>query len=237
MIIFPAIDLSEGKIVRLQKGNFEKKVCYSENLEEQVRIFEKSGAKWIHVIDLDGALSGKSQNTEAIKKIKNFTKCKVQLGGGIRSLSKIEEWISLGIDRIIIGTEAIRNSTFVENAVKKFPKKIAVGLDLVGEYVAVRGWTNVEKENKAEYYFKKFSNLSVECIIYTDINKDGILKGPNFKDTIYYKKMIKVPLIASGGISSMSDLIKLKENNVYGVVVGKAIYEKKVNLDSIFRMK
>ena len=124
-----------------------------------------------------------------------------------------------------------------EDAVKQFPKKIAVGLDLVGDYVAVRGWTNIVKENKAEYYFKKFSNLSVECIIYTDINKDGILKGPNFKNTMYYKKMIKVPLIASGGISSMSDLIKLKENKVYGVVVGKAIYEKKVNLDSIFRMK
>ncbi|MBJ57103.1 MAG: 1-(5-phosphoribosyl)-5-[(5-phosphoribosylamino)methylideneamino]imidazole-4-carboxamide isomerase [Rickettsiales bacterium] len=237
MIIFPAIDLSEGKIVRLSNGDFDKKKVYSHNLEKQIKIFENSGAKWIHVVDLDGALTGKSKNAKAIEKISNLSHCKIQLGGGIRTLSRIEQWLKLGIDRIIVGTEAIKNPSFVKEAVRNFPNKVAVGLDLLGNYVAIDGWTKVVKEKKADYFFKKFSDLSVECIIYTDINKDGILKGPNIKNTLYYKKAIEVPLIASGGVSSYSDLLKLKKNNVYGVIIGKAIYEKKIDIEKVINIK
>ncbi len=237
MIVFPAIDLSNGKIVRLHKGRFENKIIYNTSLEKQVEIYEKNDAKWIHVIDLDGALSGKTQNSLAIKRIIRHSKCKIQLGGGIRSLFKIEEWINLGIDRVIIGTQALRDDKFVENAVKEFPNTIAVGLDLVGEYVAVDGWTKLIKKKKADYYFKKFSGLGVECIIYTDINKDGVLKGPNIENTLFYKKMVEVPLIASGGVSCLQDLINLRDRKVYGVIVGKAIYENKIRVDKLFKIK
>ena len=234
MIIFPAIDLSEGKIVRLSRGDFDKKKIYSNDLEKQIKIFENSGAKWVHIVDLDGALTGKGNNAKAIEKICHLANCKIQLGGGIRTLSKIEQWIKLGIDRIIVGTEAIKNPSFVGEAIKNFPNKIAVGLDLLGNYVAIDGWTKVVKERKADYFFRKFSDLSVECIIYTDIRKDGILKGPNIKNTLYYKKAIEVPLIASGGVSSYADLANLKKNNVYGVIIGKAIYEEKIDIKKIF---
>ncbi len=237
MIVFPAIDLSGGKIVRLQKGNFEKKKIYTDDLEKLVENFEKNGAEWIHVIDLDGALSGQTKNAMTIKKIIETSNCKIQLGGGVRTFSKIEEWLNLGIERVIIGTEAIINNKFVEKAVSKFPNKIAVGLDLVGNYVAINGWTKIIKEKKADYYFNKFSNIGVECIIYTDINKDGVLKGPNINNTIDFMKMVNVPIIASGGISSLNDLIELKKKDVYGAIVGKAIYEKRISLNSIFDLK
>ena len=211
MIVFPAIDLSGGKIVRLQKGNFDKKKIYTDNLENLVKNFEKNGAEWIHVIDLDGALSGQTKNAMTIKKIIETSNCKIQLGGGVRTFFKIEEWLNLGVERVIIGTEAIINNKFVEKAVSKFPNKIAVGLDLVGNHVAINGWTKIIKEKKAEYYFNKFSNIGVECIIYTDINKDGVLKGPNINNTIDFMKMVKVPIIASGGIASLNDLIQLKK--------------------------
>lgn len=237
MIVFPAIDLSGGKIVRLQKGNFDKKKIYTDNLENLVKNFEKNGAEWIHVIDLDGALSGQTKNAMTIKKIIETSNCKIQLGGGVRTFFKIEEWLNLGVERVIIGTEAIINNKFVEKAVSKFPNKIAVGLDLVGNHVAINGWTKIIKEKKAEYYFNKFSNIGVECIIYTDINKDGVLKGPNITNTIDFMKMVKVPIIASGGIASLNDLIQLKKKNVYGAIVGKAIYEKRISLNSIFDLK
>lgn len=237
MIVFPAIDLSGGKIVRLQKGNFDKKKIYTDNLENLVKNFEKNGAEWIHVIDLDGALSGQTKNAMTIKKIIETSNCKIQLGGGVRTFFKIEEWLNLGVERVIIGTEAIINNKFVEKAVSKFPNKIAVGLDLVGNHVAINGWTKIIKEKKAEYYFNKFSNIGVECIIYTDINKDGVLKGPNINNTIDFMKMVKVPIIASGGIASLNDLIQLKKKNVYGAIVGKAIYEKRISLNSIFDLK
>ena len=236
MIIYPAIDLSNGKIVRLKKGNFNKKTIYTNNIKNQVSNFQKSGAKWIHVVDLDGAISGVNKNKEAIKEILNVSSCKVQLGGGIRSLKNIESWLSLGVSRLIIGTAAIKSQTLVEEAVKCFPNKISVGLDLLKDKIAVKGWTETIKDKSAEYYFKKYSDLGVESIIFTDISKDGLLKGPNFKRIKYYKNIIKVPLIASGGVSSLDDLIRLKKLNVYGVIVGKAIYDKKVDLQKIFKL-
>ena len=140
-------------------------------------------------------------------------------------------------DRIIIGTAAITDQSLVKDAVKAFPKKVSVGLDLYKEYVAIKGWTKVIKEKKAEYYFKKFSDLGVESIIYTDINKDGVLRGPSFKNILKYKNMIDVPLIASGGVSCISDIKKLNTFNIEGVIVGKAIYDNKVKLDEIFNLE
>lgn len=236
MIIFPAIDLSQGKIVRLEKGDFEKKTVYSSNVKSQVTKFEKEGALWVHVVDLDGALSGKTQNQNAIKSILASTKCNIQLGGGIRSLKKIEEWIKLGVERVIIGTAAIENETIVEEAIKKFPKKVSVGLDLIDNKVAIKGWTKVINDRDAEYYFKKFSDLGVESIIYTDISKDGLMKGPNLEKINHYKNIINVPLVASGGVASLEDIVALGGIKVGGVIVGKAIYDKKIILNDMFRL-
>ena len=234
MIVYPAIDLSKGKIVRLQKGNFEKKTVYTNSVKDQIDEFQKNGAEWVHVVDLDGALLGKNQNQDSINEILRYSKCKVQLGGGIRSLKAIENWVNLGVDRVIIGTAAIENKTLVEEAVRYFPKKISVGLDLLKEKIAVKGWTKVIKKIEVDYYFKKFSDLGVESIIYTDIDKDGLLKGPNIEKINYYKNIVKVPLIASGGVSSLNDLINLKKAKVAGVIVGKAIYDKKIPIENIF---
>lgn len=234
MIVYPAIDLSKGKIVRLTKGSFEKKTIYQQDLIEQVKSFQANGASWIHIVDLDGALSGKNENETSIKKVIDNTKCKVQLGGGIRTIKDIEKWIKLGIERIIIGTSAILDNYLVKEAVKMFPNKISVGLDLLGDYVAIKGWTELVKKRKAEYYFKKFSELGVECIIYTDINNDGVLKGPNFEGILKYKNMIKIPLIASGGVSNIQDIKKLYSFNIGGVIVGKAIYDGRVKLNELF---
>ena len=236
MIIYPAIDLSKGEIVRLEKGDFKKKTIYSANIEKQVLEFEKNGAHWVHVVDLDGALSGKNQNQKAIKEILDSSNCKIQLGGGIRSLKTIEDWITLGVSRVIIGTAAIENKNIVEEAVKQFPKKVSVGLDLINNKVAVKGWTKVVSERDAEYYFKKFSDIGAASIIYTDISKDGLLKGPNLEKIKYYKNMIEVPLIASGGVSRLEDLKSLSKINVSGVIVGKAIYDKKINLNKMFSL-
>ena len=237
MIVYPAIDLSKGEIVRLTKGDFSKKKIYKKNLVEQVESFKKNGATWIHVVDLDGALTGANKNEDLIKKVLKNTGCKVQLGGGIRTIKDIEKWISLGVNRVIIGTSAIVNDGLVKEAVKTFPEKISVGLDLIGDFVAIRGWTELFKEKEAVYFFRKFSDLGVESIIYTDINNDGVLKGPNFTNILKYKKIVQVPLIASGGVSGFEDIKKLYSFNVDGVIVGKAIYDNKVKLNEIFSIK
>ena len=236
MIVYPAIDISSGRIVRLQKGKFSKKTIYSKDVKSQVKNFEEKGAKWIHVVDLDGALHGKNKNKETIKEILNVTNCKIQLGGGIRTLENIDYWISLGIERVVIGTAAILEKNLVEQAIKLYPRKISVGLDLLNEKVAIKGWTETTEDYNAEYFFRKFSDLGVESIIYTDISKDGVLKGPNIKNINYYKNISSVPLIASGGVSNLKDLIELKNNGVKGVIVGKAIYDKKIELENIFNL-
>ena len=236
MIIYPAIDLSEGKIVRLKQGNFSKKTIYNYNVKAQVNEFERYGAKWIHVVDLDGALSGKNENKKIIEEILGATNCNIQLGGGIRSLKNIESWIDLGVSRVIIGTAAIKNKELVRDAVRLFPKKISVGLDLLNDKVAIKGWTETVDNKSADFYFKKFSDLGVESIIYTDISKDGLLSGPNIKKINYFQDIIEVPLVASGGVSSLDDLLNLKKSNVFGTIVGKAIYDKKVDVKKIFHL-
>ena len=237
MIVYPAIDISKGKIVRLLRGDFSKKKIYKNDIIEQVNIFESNGADHIHVVDLDGALAGKNKNEVSINKIIKNTECKVQLGGGIRTLNDIEKWLDIGVHRVIIGTSAITDKSLVKDAVKAFPNKVSVGLDLYKEHVAIKGWTKVIKEKKADYYFKKFSDLAVESIIYTDISNDGVLQGPNFKSILKYKEMVNVPLIASGGVSSIEDIKKLYSFKVDGVIVGKAIYDNKVKIDEIFNIK
>ena len=236
MIIFPAIDLSNGEVVRLQKGKFNKKKTYTDDFTGLTKSFVESGAKWIHVVDLDGALTGKNKNEIAIKKIIINSNCNIQLGGGIRDIEGIKKWLDLGVKRVVIGTAAVKNKDFIKQAVTKFPGKIAVGLDLKGEYVAVDGWTKLIKEYKASYYFKKFSALGVSCIIYTDIDRDGLLNGPNIAKTIRFAKLVTVPVVASGGVSSIEDLEKLKKKKVYGVIVGKALYENKIKLNKLFKI-
>lgn len=226
MILFPAIDLKEGKCVRLYQGDMDKATVFNNSPSTQALMFQKEGASWIHVVDLDGAFAGKPANVEAVKSIIDATKANIQLGGGIRSIEAIENWLSQGISRVILGTLAVKNPDLVKEACKKFSGKIAVGIDAKDGFVATEGWA--EKSNLSVIELaKKFEDVGVSCIVYTDISKDGAMQGADFEGTQNLVSSVNIPIILSGGISSVADLKRAREiNNLYGVISGRAIYEK-----------
>jgi phosphoribosylformimino-5-aminoimidazole carboxamide ribotide isomerase len=226
MILFPAIDLKEGKCVRLYQGDMDKATVFNNSPSTQALMFQKEGASWIHVVDLDGAFAGKPANVAAVKSIIDATKTKIQLGGGIRSIEAIENWLSQGISRVILGTLAVKNPDLVKQACKKFSGKIAVGIDAKDGFVATEGWA--EKSNLSVIELaKKFEDAGVSCIVYTDISKDGAMQGADFEGTQNLVNSVNIPVILSGGISSIADLKRAREiNNLYGVISGRAIYEK-----------
>ena len=235
MIIFPAIDIKGGKCVRLLKGDFNNFTEYEKTPLEQASEFSRLGFKNIHIVDLDGALKGKLVNKNIISKIVKKNNIKIQVGGGIRSLQNIEDWINIGVDRIVIGTAAIENLEFLKEACKIYKNKIALAIDVRLGLIALSGW---KKQTKivALDFVKKIENFGVSRIIYTDINKDGTKTGPNIKDTIIFSKQVNIPIVISGGISSISDILdikKLKSSNIEGVIVGKAIYDKNINLNEL----
>ena len=235
MIILPAIDIKGGKCVRLLKGNFNNFTEYEKTPLEQASEFSRLGFKNIHIVDLDGALEGKLVNKNIISKIVKKNNIKIQVGGGIRSLQNIEDWINIGVDRIVIGTAAIENLEFLKEACKIYKNKIALAIDVRLGLIALSGW---KKQTKivALDFVKKIENFGVSRIIYTDINKDGTKTGPNIKDTIIFSKQVNIPIVISGGISSISDILdikKLKSSNIEGVIVGKAIYDKNINLNEL----
>ena len=238
MIILPAIDIKNGKCVRLVRGNFNKSTEYKKSPLEQSVEFSDLGFKNMHLIDLDGALEGKSINKNIIEKIIKTNNLKVQVGGGIRTLKNIKEWINIGVDKVIIGTAAVDNISFLQEACSLFKNRIALALDVRLKLIALSGWkkqTNISAIDFAE----KIKSFGVSRIIYTDINKDGTKTGPNIDETINFSKKINISTIVSGGISSISDIVKIKKLNsskIEGVIVGKAIYDKSINLKELSKL-
>lgn len=230
MNIFPAIDLYDKKAVRLLKGDYEKMTVYSENPPEIALDFEAKGAKYLHLVDLEGAKDGTTPNLEVVKKIIDATNLFTEIGGGIRSMETIEKYISIGVDRVILGTAAVKDEALLIEAVKKYGDKIAVGVDIKDGYVAISGW--LEKSNLECFEFcEKMQNLGVKTLICTDISKDGAMQGTNCD---LYKKLSEkfdIQITASGGVSSIEDVKKLRELNIYGAIIGKAYYLKAISLE------
>ncbi|WP_457559944.1 1-(5-phosphoribosyl)-5-[(5-phosphoribosylamino)methylideneamino]imidazole-4-carboxamide isomerase [Caminibacter sp.] len=231
MIIFPAIDLKDGKAVRLTKGLMESAKVYSNEPWELAKRFEDMGAEWLHIVDLNGAFAGEPKNIEQIEKIRKNTNLKIQLGGGIRDEETIKRYLNLGINRLILGSIAAREPQKVIELVKKYP--IAVGIDAKDGKVAVDGWGKSSEVSAVELA-KRFKDSDIECIIATDISKDGTLGGLNIGFILDIMNASEKPVIASGGVASEDDIRKVKENGIYGVIIGKAFYEGRIDLKKIF---
>jgi len=232
MIILPAIDLKEGRCVRLEQGLMDKDTVYHDNPAAQARIWQEQGGELLHIVDLDGAFAGVPKNRAAIKAIIEAIDIPSELGGGIRDLQTIEAYLELGIDRVILGTVAKENPGLVKEACAKFPGRIVVGIDAMDGLVAVRGWGDVT-EKLATEMAREMEGFGVEAIIYTDIARDGMMQGPNIEATRALAEAISIPVIASGGLSTLDDIRRLMAIEVYGVtgvITGKAIYSGAIDL-------
>lgn len=229
MKIFPAIDLKNGKCVRLYQGEFTSSQVVGENPLQTALNFITQGAEYLHMVDLDGALNGTMENLKSVNKIIKELNIPIQLGGGIRSMDTIEMLLQKGLSRVILGTAALNNPSLVKEAVKKFGDKIAIGIDARDGYVAVEGW---QKSSKIEYidFAKQMESIGVKTIIYTDISRDGTLSGPNFEATGKINDMVTCDIIASGGMKCIEDIKKLKKMNMYGAIIGKALYSGDISL-------
>ncbi len=233
MVILPAIDLKDGKVVRLTKGLMDTAKIYSDEPWVIAKKFEELGSEWLHLVDLNGAFAGKPENLEQIKKILKNTDLKVEIGGGIRDEDTIKMYLDLGISRIILGSIALKNPEFVKEMAAKYP--IAVGIDAKDGFVAVEGWAEVS-EMKATTLAKEFANAGVEAIIATDISKDGTLSGVNIDFIKDIKEASNLPVIASGGVRDINDIKLLIKNEIYGTIIGKAFYEGTINLEEVFKL-
>lgn len=232
MIVIPAIDLKEGKCVRLEQGLMEKDTVYSDNPAAMARHWQDEGGELLHLVDLDGAFAGVPKNREAIRAIVAAVDIPTELGGGIRDLATIEAYLELGIDRVILGTVAKENPDLVAEACRMFPGRIVVGVDAKGGLVAVRGWAEVT-EKRAIDLAREMEGFGVTAIIYTDIARDGMMQGPNLEATAALAEAISIPVIASGGVSNLDDirnLLQIEASGVEGVITGKAIYTGSLNL-------
>ncbi len=227
MIFFPAIDLKDGQCVRLLRGEMDQATVFGDDPAAQALVFQEAGCTWLHVVDLNGAFAGEPINGAAIDGILEATNMKVELGGGIRDLTTIETWLEKGITRVILGTVALKDPELVREACRKFPDQVAVGIDAKGGFVAVEGWAEVS-EITALDLARKFEDAGVAAIIYTDIDRDGLMTGPNTEATVDLAQAISIPVIASGGVSSMADLQALKDAGgdlLEGAISGRAIYD------------
>ncbi|MDY0300548.1 MAG: 1-(5-phosphoribosyl)-5-[(5-phosphoribosylamino)methylideneamino]imidazole-4-carboxamide isomerase [Trichlorobacter sp.] len=232
MIIIPAIDLKEGKCVRLEQGEMHRDTVFSDNPASQALKWQEAGAELLHLVDLDGAFAGKPKNKGAIEAILKAINIPAQLGGGIRDIATIESYLELGLSRVIIGTAAQRNPELVVEACKKFPGKIVVGIDAKNGMVAVQGWAELT-DIAAIDLARKFADCGVSAIIYTDISRDGMMTGPNLEATRQLAEAISIPVIASGGVSSLKDienLMAIENSGISGAITGKAIYTGAINL-------
>lgn len=234
MLVIPAIDLKDGQAVRLYKGDYNQKTVYSNNPEELAKEFETMGAKWLHVVDLDGAKDGKCINLETIRKIKQTTNMAVELGGGIRNMETVALYLDeVGIDRVILGTAAINDPQFLKEAISKYgAKKIVVGVDVKNGYVSTSGWL---KTSDVPYldFIKELEKIGVEYIVVTDISKDGTLQGPNFKMYEQIASVSKINFVVSGGIKDKQNILDVTKKDYYACIVGKAYYEGKVDLKEV----
>lgn len=232
MIIFPAIDIRGGKCVRLYQGKYDQETIYNNDPVAIAKKWEKLGARYLHIVDLDGALTGELVNKDLIKGIVEAVDIPVQVGGGIRTLDRAKEILDLGVERIIVGTSAIKKEGFVEELVKIFEEKIVVSIDAKSGYVCIDGWTN-SSDMRAVDFAKELEKKGVNTIVYTDISKDGTMIGPNFLELKNLKDNVSMNIIASGGIGSKEDIDKLKKMELYGAITGKALYEGKLSLEEL----
>ena len=235
MKIFPAIDIKDKKCVRLVKGDFDKKTEYKMSPVEQASKYRNHGFKNLHIVDLDGALTGETVNLSIIQDIVGKFDLKVEIGGGIRKLDSIKKYVDAGVEKVILGSAAIKDKIFLKEACQKFPDKIALGLDAKDGYLSVSGW----KENSNQLtldYLREVNDYGVSRLIYTDINKDGMKKSPNFEDTSKIASKSNCPVIISGGVSSIDDVKKAKGlKNIEGIIVGKAIYDGDIKLEDLVK--
>ncbi len=229
MNIFPAIDLVDGKAVRLFKGDYDKMTVYSDKPWEVAKDFQNEGCKFLHLVDLEGAKDGTTPNLETVKKIRESCSLFIEIGGGVRSMETIEKYLSCGIDRVILGTAAVNDEAFLLEAVKKYGEKIAVGIDLKDGFVAIKGWTE-KSEFTGEEFCRKMQNIGVKTIICTDISKDGAMKGTNRELYGELSEKLSLDITASGGVSSLEDIRALREMNLYGAIIGKAYYTGAIKL-------
>lgn len=229
MIIFPAIDLYDKKAVRLYKGDYQNMTVYSENPIEIARDFELCGATHIHMVDLEGAKDGTTPNIDIVKRVANETNLFVEIGGGIRTMDTVDKYLSAGVGRVILGTVAVTNTAFLKEAVSKYGEKIAVGADVKDGYIAIKGWLE-KSQITLEDFLSEMQNIGVKYIICTDISKDGAMRGTNLE--LYKQLSLKysMNITASGGVSSLDDVEKLREMDIYGAIIGKAYYIGAINL-------
>ncbi len=229
MLIFPAIDLFEGKAVRLYKGDYDRMTVYSEHPEEIAGDFEACGAKCIHMVDLEGAKSGETPNLETVKKIASETSLFTEIGGGIRSIDVIEKYLGAGVDRVILGTAAVTDEAFLRKAAAEYKEHVAVGVDIKDGMVAIKGWTE-KSEYDAFEFCAKLQGLGIGTIICTDISRDGAMRGTNLELYKQLSERFSMNIIASGGVSDLEDVARLKEMGLYGAIIGKAYYTGAINL-------
>jgi phosphoribosylformimino-5-aminoimidazole carboxamide ribotide isomerase len=231
VILFPAIDLKNGEAVRLQQGDMNRATVFNKDSAAQARAFEEIGFQWLHLVDLDGAFAGKPVNARAVASILKTVKMPVQLGGGIRNLATVENWLAAGVRRVVIGTAAVRDPEFVKIAAKKFPGQVAVGIDARHGKVAVSGWAEDTAFEVSEIA-KLFEDCGVAAIIYTDVERDGMLQGLNLDSTIALADSVSIPVIASGGLASLDDIKKLVEpraKKLEGAIAGRALYDGRLD--------
>ena len=235
MKIFPAIDIKDKKCVRLVKGDFNNKTEYEISPVDQAGKYKKHGFKNLHIVDLDGALTGETVNQNIIKDIVVKFDLKVQIGGGIRNIDNVQKYIDAGVEKIILGSAAIKDKNFLKEACKKFSNKIALGLDAKNGYLSVSGWK--ESSNQLTLnYLKEINDYGVSRLIYTDINRDGMKQSPNYEETLKVAEISNCPVIISGGVSSIEDIKKAKTlKNIEGIIVGKAIYDGDIKLEELVK--
>lgn len=238
MILFPAIDLKDGVCVRLLRGDMNAATTFNDDPAAQARKFEQQGFSWLHLVDLNGAFAGKPVNGESVSAILSAVKIPVQLGGGIRDMATIEDWLVRGVRRVILGTVAVRDPGLVRAACRAFPGRVAVGIDARAGKVAVAGWAE-ETEISAHDLARRFEDAGVAAIIYTDIDRDGALQGVNIPATVALAETVKIPVIASGGVSSLADLEALKATRcpgIEGVISGRALYDGRLDPASALKV-
>ena len=231
MILFPAIDLKDGRCVRLRRGEMETATVFNDDPGAQALAFERAGFQWLHCVDLDGAFTGRSANATAIKSIRVAAKLPIQLGGGVRDMAAIEGWLAAGISRVILGTVALKNPALVKEAARAFPGLIVVGADAKGGQIATEGWAEVSDLTPIDLG-RKFEDAGVAAILFTDVDGDGLLGGVNVAATKALAQAVRIPVIASGGVGSIADidaLIAVREPNIEGVVIGRALYDGRIN--------
>ena len=235
MNIFPAIDLYDKKAVRLYKGNYDEMTVYSDNPIEIAYDFEKNGAKFIHMVDLEGAKNGTTPNIEIVKEVATKTSLFVEIGGGIRNLETVEKYLNAGVSRVILGTSAVTDEDFLKEAISKYGDKIAVGADVKDGYIAIKGW--IEKsEYSLDEFLSKMQKLGVKTIICTDISKDGAMRGTNLELYKELSEKYSLDIVASGGVSTIDDIKALRKMNLYGAIIGKAYYTGAIDLTEALRV-